>query len=139
MKIFKIILGAIIIALGLGMAIAGWAVAVHGQFTAIANIFLGFTLSFMGMGLSLAGFMLVRGSTVRDALGGIITARSGHSGVGFHYSSDTDQAPRVYTGKLDRIKDILSQIFLYTVIAICVVLLAIFSVFRVTGGLPGLK
>jgi hypothetical protein len=133
MNVFKIILGIIIIALGLGMVVAGWTIAVYGQWTPVVNIFFVFTLTFLGVGLGCVGVMLVRGSTIQNALGGIITAQPGLGGSS-HYSSDPGQSARTYTGRPSRIKDLLSRIFLYTVIAICVILIAIFSVFRVTGG-----
>lgn len=106
------------------MAAAGWAVAAYGQWL---NLFFGFALGFMGIGLTLPGVMLIRGSDVKDALGGIVTARSGQSGVGLHKGN-------IYYVPPNNIKDLLLEIFKYTIIAICVILIAIFSIFRVTGG-----
>lgn len=130
MKPFKIILGIIIIILGLGMAAAGWATAVYGQGTLVVKTFLGFTLVFLGSGLGWSGLMLIRGSTVKEALGGIVTARSGQSGVGLHKED-------IYYVPPNNLKDILLDILKYTIIAIVVILIATFSVFRVIGGFPG--
>ena len=138
MKVFKIILGTIVIGLGLGMAMAGWVVATHGQWTPLVNGFLGFALGFMGLGLSFPGIMLMRGSAVEDALGGIITSQPGLR-VSSRYSNDAIQRSKPHIGRLSRIKEIVSQVFLYAVIAICVILIAIFSVFRVIGGFPAGK
>jgi hypothetical protein len=129
MKVFKIILGIIIIALGLGMAAAGWVVATQGQWTPVINIFLGFSLAFTGFGFAGVGIMLVRDSTVRDALGGIVIARSGQSGIGLHNEETYNLPPR-------NIREVLLDILRYTIIAICVILIAIFSIFRVTHGFP---
>jgi hypothetical protein len=130
MKIFKIILGIIVIALGLGMAVAGWIVFTGGQWSPIINLFLGFALGFMGAGLVWSGIMLVRGSTVRDALGGAVNALQGHGGVGLH-KGGTYYAPPSHA------KDLLLTIIRYAIIIIVVLLIAIFSIFRVTGGFLG--
>lgn len=130
MKLFKIILGIAIIALGLGMATAGWAIATYGQWTLIVKMFLGFTLGFFGIGLGLVGLLLIRDWTVRNVLGGIVTARSGQSGVGLHKEA-------IYYAPSSNIKDVLLDILKYIIIAIVVILIAIFSVFRVIGGFPG--
>lgn len=128
MNAFKIIFGIIVAALGLGLVAAGWAVAAYGGWMPIVNISFGFVLGFMGIGVVLAGSMLVHGSRVGDALGGIVAARSGQSGIGLH-KGDTYHIPP------NNIKDTLVAILKYTVIAICIILIVIFSMIRATGGL----
>ncbi len=129
MKTFKLILGVMIAVLGFSLAWAGWAVAAYGQWILVVKTFLGFTLVFSGLGVGWAGLILIRGSTVREALGDIVTARSGQSGVGLHKED-------IYYVPPNNLKDILLDILKYTIIAIVVILIAIFSVFRVTGGFP---
>lgn len=130
MKVFKIILGIIVIIIGLGMAAAGWIIFAYGQWPLIVNLFFGFTFGFMGIGMTWPGIMLIRGSDVKDALGGIVTARSGHGGVGLHKGD-------IYYAPPNNIKSILIDILKYAIIVIVVLLIAIFSVFRVIGGFPG--
>jgi hypothetical protein len=129
MKIIKIILGIIVIALGLGMTAAGWAIFMYGQWPFILNLFFGFTLGFIGIGLTWPGAMLMRGSTVRHTLGGAVSALQGHGGVGLNKGDIYYVAPA-------NIKQLVFDILKYAVIAICVILIAIFSIFRVIGGLP---
>jgi|GEM_PF-5723048 len=130
MKVFKIILGIIVITFGLGMAAAGLAILNYGQWPPLLNLLFGFTLGFLGIGLTWPGIMLIRGSTVRDALGGAVSALQGHSGVGLHKGDTYYVAPA-------SVKQLIFDILKYAVIAICVILIAIFSVFRVVGGFSG--
>lgn len=127
MKTSKIVLGSIVIALGLGVAVAGWAIFAYGQWPLAVSLFFGFALGFIGIGLTVPGVMLIRGSSVRNALGGAVNALQGHGGVGLH-KSDT------YHASPGNIKELLFDVLKYTTIAICVVLVAIFSIFRVIGG-----
>ena len=124
MKVFKIALGIIILALGFGMAWAGWAMATYGQWSTVVNIFIGFVLAFFGLGIAWSGIMLIRGSSVRGALGGMVTALPGHKGIGLH-RGDTH-----YVGS-STFRDVLPEIIRYTIIAIVIILIAIFSVGRI--------
>lgn len=123
MKIYKIMLGIITSVLGFSLILAGWAMWVYGQWGAMANGFAGGMLVFFGLGVICSGIMLLSGTPVRDALGGVVTALPGHRGVGLRSGRRVQNQ--------GRFKHILSQIILYTVLVIVVVLICIFSVTRV--------
>ena len=124
MNIFKIILGIIIAALGLGALAASLAIFTSGQWAPVVNILFGVTVAFLGFSFVWSGTMLVTGSTVRDALGGAVNALQGHGGVGLHKNS-------YYPHSISRLKEILFNILLYTVLGIAVILISIFSVGKV--------
>ena len=130
MKIFKILLGLIIMVTGLGMAAAGIALFAYGNYGNLLNTFFGFTLVFLGLGAIASGLYLLRGDSVREVLGGIVTARSGHSGIGLHNGGVNDLPPVGF-------KETVLVIIRYVAITIAVILIAIFSVFRVIGGFHG--
>lgn len=125
MNIFKILLGIIISTLGLGMAAAGWAIAIGGRWTPTINMLIGFVLVFFGLGIVWSGIMLMRDAAVRDALGGIITAQTGHGGINLR------RGDACYSYKTSRIKRILYNILLYTFLAITIAIISILSVGKV--------
>lgn len=131
MKAFKIILGIIITAIGLGMTAAGWAIATYGQWIAIINILIGGVLGFLGLGIILSGVLLLTGGTVGDALGGIITATPGHKGVGLH-PEDTDMGRG-----LNNFKYIMSRILFYAFLTIVILLISVLGVGRVLRNFRG--
>lgn len=133
MTIFRIILGIIILLLGLGVTAVGGAVAIHGSYGVATNIFIGIFLAFFGLGgFVWAGIRLLSGETVSNTLGGLVTAQTGHAGIGMH-PGDVVPDTRMYDrSRLIRLKYILGKVLLYTVLTIVVLFVGILSVFRYT-------
>lgn len=125
MNAIKVILGTIISVLGFSLAWAGWAIVTYGQWTAVVNIFIGVVLAIFGLGFVWSGVMLLTGATVRDVLGGMVTALPGHSGIGLHAEN------RYRAQDLSRLKYILSRVVLYTILVIIILLISVLSVGRV--------
>lgn len=125
MNIFKILLGIIIATLGLGMTAAGWAIANGGQWSTTVNILLGITVAFIGLSFLGSGGMLIMGGTVRDALGGAVSALQGHGGIGLRPGG------AYYPYQRNKIKRVLYNILLYIFLAIAITIISVFSVGRV--------
>jgi hypothetical protein len=126
MAITRRILGIIIMALGVGVMLAGWAIATNGLWASVANVSTGAMLAFFGVGFVWSGGRLVLGESVRDVLGGVVAALPGHRGVGLDSGVDR----RVPSGP----RYVLSQILLYVVLAVVVAAISVFSVLRVFRG-----
>jgi hypothetical protein len=67
---------------------------------------------------------------VSEALGGIVASASGHGGIGLRKGDVYSLPPKDF-------KEIASEILRYAILAVVVVLIAIFSMFRATGGFHG--
>jgi hypothetical protein len=120
MTIFKTIFGIIVSLLGLGMAVAGWAVAAHGQWIPAINLYFGLVIGLMGIGSMWLGFKLIFDTTIKDALFRLAESRA------------VPQGCKVYIYWLARIMGILPKVLLYTLLAIAILLISIMSVTRYT-------
>jgi hypothetical protein len=126
MKIFRIILGIIIAALGIGIAAVGYAFARYGQWHPIINIFAGAVMALFAFAFTYSGVRLIWGEAVSDVLGGVVTALPGHRGVGMHYSKAVE-----HYRSASRLKEILGKIFLYGGLALLIIFISLLSVLRV--------
>lgn len=120
MTMIKITLGIVISLLGLGMVAAGWAVAIHGQWTPAINLYFGLVVGLMGIGSMWLGFRLIFDTTIKDVLFRLAESQT------------IPKSSKVYIYWLARIMGILPKVLLYTLLAIAILLISIMSVTRYT-------